>query len=282
MEEKKEVKVSLGTVICIVIIVVLLCVIAGMWYYFTQIKNNDSSNNIVLGGYINNANSSKNEIDILLTEDEYNKQYKNQTTDNSNVLSSSEIEKILAPDNSRFCIENIEKSGDEYIITAYLLEDNSRIISKTEYEKLNNGGEIEFRNEKWKKNNNSQLQMEDGIEIISGNKRLVIIYDENEKEGFLENIAGAASGELCDFSSNTIKFKVSKNILIGGELFTEFKFDNNGNIKAYNASGEEIKNYEGATFDEILNICKTRTGTYQELSAIVRDGKVAAIQFIED
>ena len=53
MGEKKEIKVSLGTVICIVIIILLLCVIGGMWFYYNYIKNNSdkpketASNNII-------------------------------------------------------------------------------------------------------------------------------------------------------------------------------------------------------------------------------------------
>lgn len=40
MGEKKEIKVSLGTVICLFIIVVLVFVIAGLWFYYNPITNN--------------------------------------------------------------------------------------------------------------------------------------------------------------------------------------------------------------------------------------------------
>lgn len=203
----------------------------------------------------------------------------NISTTNSEFLSSSEIEKILGPDDAFFCIENIEKSGEEYVITAYMLEDE-RKITKEEYNKVLNGGEIEFRNLKWKKDNNTQIQIEDGMVIKSGEKQLAIIKEEGIY--VFENIAGAKAGGLRDYSGNSIKFKVAKDILISGMLFTELKYDNNGKIKAYNASGEEIKNYKGITFDELLNKSKTRTGTYEECKAMVRNGKVDAIRFLED
>ena len=116
--------------------------------------------------------------------------------------------------------------------------------------------------------------------IKSGEKQLAIIKEEGIY--VFENIAGAKAGGLRDYSGNSIKFKVAKDILISGMLFTELKYDNNGKIKAYNASGEEIKNYKGITFDELLNKSKTRTGTYEECKAMVRNGKVDAIRFLED
>lgn len=60
MEEKKEIKVSLGTVICIVIIFLLLMIIGGMYVYYNYIANDSK---IILedgNNFINNANQNSN------------------------------------------------------------------------------------------------------------------------------------------------------------------------------------------------------------------------------
>ena len=45
MKEKKSVKISLGTIICIVIIFLLLCVIGSMWYYNSYERENNTEIN---------------------------------------------------------------------------------------------------------------------------------------------------------------------------------------------------------------------------------------------
>jgi hypothetical protein len=49
MEEKKEIKISLGTVICIIIIIILLLTIGGIYYYYNYVTDKtqmNESNNI--------------------------------------------------------------------------------------------------------------------------------------------------------------------------------------------------------------------------------------------
>lgn len=62
MGEKKEIRVSLGTVICIVIITFLLSVIGLMWYYYNyvvdKVPTNESASNVV---DTNNTENSKDE-----------------------------------------------------------------------------------------------------------------------------------------------------------------------------------------------------------------------------
>lgn len=65
MEEKKTIKVSLATVICIVIIFILLFVIGGMWYYYNFIQksnNNQNQQNIISTNNIE-KNVNNNEIE---------------------------------------------------------------------------------------------------------------------------------------------------------------------------------------------------------------------------
>ena len=67
MDEKKSIKVSLGTVICIFIIFILIIVICGMYFYYNNKNNtvvsNDKENNvvenIVSNGKENNLSSEK-------------------------------------------------------------------------------------------------------------------------------------------------------------------------------------------------------------------------------
>ena len=207
------------------------------------------------------------------------------------ILSEDEIQNILGEKGSMFCITDIEKNEKEYLVTAYI-EDEVRNISKTEFEKLEKGEEIEFRKSKWKKENNSQLENEIGkglkpteVAVIiksENDERLLLEYDKNLETGFIENIAGARTGGLRDFSKEPIKFYVYKNVLVGGMTFSEFRYDENGEIKAFDYIGEEIENYKGITMEELLNICKTRAGSYLECIAFVKEGRIDAIQFMED
>ena len=199
-----------------------------------------------------------------------------ESTSQEGLLSKSEITSILGPDEATFCIENIDKSDNDYIITATMLEDQPRKLSKVEYEDLINGKEIKFRNQNWKKSS------EDGyfIYIKSGEDSLSVA--KNEKT--LHNVAGAAS-ELRDYSNKIIKFKVSKDILIGS-YFANFKYDKNGKIRAYGEKDTdkeniEITNFESMSFEKLLEDSKGCKGTYDECIAYVKSGVVGAIKIFE-
>ena len=58
MEEKKTVKVSLGTIICLIIIVILVIALGGMYYYYNFIKKDNSTN-----ANTNSINTIANESD---------------------------------------------------------------------------------------------------------------------------------------------------------------------------------------------------------------------------
>lgn len=188
------------------------------------------------------------------------------------LLSKSEINSILGPDEATFCIENIEKSGDDYIITATMLNNQPRKISNEEYKDLLNGKEIKFRNQNWKMSSSDDYF----IYIKSGKDTLTVL--KNEKT--LSNVAGVAS-ELRDYSNKIIKFKVSKDILIG-EFWSSFKYDENGQIKAYRINDDEIiTNFESMSFERLLDISKGCKGTYDECIAYVKNGVVGAIKIFE-
>ena len=192
------------------------------------------------------------------------------------LLSKSEITSILGPDEATFCIENIEKSGNDYIITANMLENQPRKVSNAEYKDLINGKEITFRNQSWKMSGEDDYY----IFIKSGEDSLTVLKD-NKTFG---NVAGAAS-ELSDYSNKIIKFKVSKDILIGA-FFANFKYDKNGQIKAYgekstDEENTELINFESMSFERLMELSKGCKGTYDECIAYVKNGVVGAIKIFE-
>ena len=278
MEEKKSIKVSLGTVVCIFIIIVLVIGIAIMYVQNDKrVKELETQKTILesqkdtLVEKLNTVQESNEKIINELNKQETlisteSKEDETKASNNS-ILSNTEIQKTLGPDDALFCIEDITKSGDEYIITAYMLEKQPRKISTEEYNDLKNGKEIQFRNQKWKINSANEL--------VSGEDKLSLNSDKT-----IGNIAGAVA-KLCDYSSNKISFKVSKNILIG-RYWTTFKYDNNGNISAYSIdTNEKVKDFESISFDTLKELSKGCKGTYDQCEAYVKNGIVGAIKIFE-
>ena len=186
------------------------------------------------------------------------------------LLSKAEVQSVLGTDGAVFCIENIDKDENEYIITATMLEKEPRMFSDSEIEELKNGKKIEFRGQKWKLKNEN----EDVIEIESDDDALML----DKTQRTLLNVAGVAR-DLCDYSEQKIKFKVSNDILIG-TFWSNFKYDENGNKKAYGLGEfeEEITDYKGISFEQLQEFSKGCKGTYDECIAYVKDGVVGAIR----
>lgn len=283
MEEKKSIKVSLGTTICIIIIVLLFSAL-GVVYYLGFIKNNQTINDlelekvalenekIELEKQVNTLQDINNKIKLELNDNENTTEEQTieikEDSSNISILSKSEIQSILGPDEATFCIENIEKSGQDYIITANMLNNEGRVLTEAEYKDLLNGKEIVFRNQKWKLNDSE----ENFVYIKSDNDTLAV--DKSTKT--IGNIAGVGA-ELCDYSGQKIKFKASKDILIGA-FFSTFKYDNNGVIAAYDENDEKIENFQGLTFERLLELSEGCNGTYDECVAYVKNGEVGAIK----
>lgn len=280
MDEKKSIKVSLGTVICIFIIIVLI-VALGVVYYMGFVKNNEKisqleDQTIALQKEINVLQEAKNTTQIQEKEKETETNTVTENNSEDSLLSKAEIQSILGPNEATFCIENIEKSGNDYIISATMLENQPRALSKAEYEDLINGKEITFRNQNWKMSSSDDYF----LTIKSGEDTLTV-----SKEGkTFGNIAGVAAA-LCDYSNQKIKFKVSKDILIGA-FWANFKYDKNGQIKAYEMEGtveedKEITNFESLSFERLQELSVGCKGTYDECVAYVKNGVVGAIKIFE-
>lgn len=280
MDEKKSIKVSLGTVVYIFIVVVLIIAL-GVVYYMGFVKNNEKisqleEQNVALQKEINILQEAKNTAQIQKNEKQMETNTVTENNSEDSLLSKSEIQSILGPNEATFCIENIEKSGNDYIISATMLENQPRTLSKAEYEDLINGREITFRNQNWKMSSSDDYF----IFIKSGEDILAVSKDEKT----FGNIAGVVA-LLRDYSNQKIKFKVSKDILIGG-FWANFKYDKNGQIKAYEMDGvvegdKEITNFESLSFERLQELSEGCQGTYDECVAYVKNGVVGAIKIFE-
>lgn len=240
MEEKK--RISSGTVICLVIII-LLIVALGVLYYIGIVKNNERINEL----------------------------------EKTQLTNSVDVENKLGQGESYFCIDDITKNSDKYVVTAYLLKKEPTNISKSQFEAVINGSEIEFRNLKWKFEKYAEDGSKETIYIKSNEGTLLALrYRYKTNEGYFENVAGAAVGGLRDYSTEKIKFEIDKDILIIGAS-SECKYDENGNIKEYDSNGMEVLE-NTYSISDLQKWSKEQTGTYEECKAYIKDGKVDAIQ----
>ena len=269
--EKNSTKMSLATAVCIIIIFLLIVALIFV-YLQNEKRTKDLEDKIALLESQQTVVPNDTNTDNITIEEkiqEIEGKNDNNTNAEYKLLTSAEIDEILKPDAATFCIEDIKQSGDDYIIYAIMLEDTPRKLTDAEYNSLLNGGKIEFRNQKWEMSSDNEYDVwiKSGESVLSVNKDTKII----------ENSAGAVA-RLCDYSEQKIAFKVSKDILIGA-FFSEFKYDANGEIHAYLESSEEmIDDFEGMSFERLLEISIGGTGYYDECVAYVRNGVVDAIR----
>ena len=148
-KEKKEIKLRLSTVILLFIVFILIIAL-GIVYYLGFLKDKANTNNTL-------ANVSEEKIADTnqaekLTDEEAKKieEEKNESKQNDGFLTEEEINQKLGIEDKRFIIESIDKDGNEYIVTAYFLDKEPRVITKSEYNNILNGGTIEFRHNKYK------------------------------------------------------------------------------------------------------------------------------------
>ena len=134
--EKKEIKISLGTVICIFIIVVLLVVIGIM---YLKMKNMDSKDTVIKQEEIMNDNDTKineastirNKIrEYILTEfgpkgnmeDVTINEVNTKNEDNSNLIYGSCIYSIILKDPNKLTMEGSKSSVDKLEGNVYTLD----------------------------------------------------------------------------------------------------------------------------------------------------------------
>lgn len=240
MENKGKISISLGTVICLVIIVILIIALVGVVCYNWN-KNEDKT--------INDVNHKTE--NILFEAEEINQENKENKKDENEVA----IEKI-SKENTYFIIDKIEPKDDKYEITAYILEKEIKTFTQEEYNQILKGKEIEFRNKMWKYDQtySNSFQSDNITTIKSGDSRLVLYFDKEEKVYFLENIAGAKTGGLSDIVKQSIEFEVDE----------DFYFCDEGTI-------EDLITWISNDY---------KSGSYEECWATVRNGKIVGIQIM--
>lgn len=282
MEENKEIKVRLSTVIYLFIILVLV-VALGVTYYLGFVKDDNSDNMI----------SKENNIYVneQVTETNNNIEEKVENNGNEqdlNKYKGNEAINIIAKEDTRFVINEIKNNGDTYIISANILEKEPRKILEEEYKDILEGQEITFRDIRWKYNKSIDYG-EDAIFLKSlkdyNNNQAteVIALQSSDNEGirYFTNIAGVSSN-LCDYSGVKVEFEVSKDIKVC-KFWGEFEYVN-GKLVYRSVENEDIETTSQTidTLIEILNNNEPGThGTYEECIAYVSNGNVDAIQIFE-
>lgn len=282
MEENKEIKVRLSTVIYLFIILVLV-VALGVTYYLGFVKDDNSDNMI----------SKENNIYVneQVTETNNNIEEKVENNGNEqdlNKYKGNEAINIIAKEDTRFVINEIKNNGDTYIISANILEKEPRKILEEEYKDILEGQEITFRDIKWKYNKSidygEDIIFLKSLKDYNNNQATeVIALQSSDNEGirYFTNIAGVSSN-LCDYSGVKVEFEVSKDIKVC-KFWGEFEYVN-GKLVYRSVENENIETTPQTidTLIEILNNNEPGTyGFYEECIAYVSNGNVDAIQIFE-
>lgn len=275
--EKKEIKIGLGTFI--LLIVILIVAIGGCVYLF--LNKDKSEGNIAINEVESKEVIEQNTENNVNTSNTTNTSSSTNTTvktkqEDKDIVSGTRLQSLLGPDDAWFCIKEGKKDGDDYIITAAMLNDERRIVTEEEYEDILKGENFEFRGLKWSLV--ASPSYDRIITIESGEKRLNIMQDDDGTY-FIQNIAGVATTGLRDLSNNTFKFKVSEDVNIY-QFFAEFEYNEDGDLKVLDIEGNEMTKKPDTTVNELLQMAKRNSGTYEECRAFVKDGVVEAIQIL--
>ena len=140
MEEKKSVKVSLGTVICICIIILLIIALLGMWYYYNKNDNNEIKQ---INEYIEDSNTttritteeevSKSNLNNSFNEGTYSYSNSNTSSMEGNIRNAM-MQRKISFSNNKFTA-NI---GDFTIKGDYEILDNKEIKCNIKKSVFNN------------------------------------------------------------------------------------------------------------------------------------------------
>lgn len=229
-------------IIIIIILSLMICILGAKIYYDIR-KRNDIK---VDDSFQNSNQNESNKLDINLLE------------------------------NNIFVIDKIKNKDDKFELTAYLLEDDSRIFSKEECDNIKSGKNFIFRNASWKYVADSVM----GDTIIQTNNdaiRLKLTSDNINETCYLENTAGIKVFGLRDYSDKKIVLEVDNNLLIGTTNVKIVK-DDKDNLKVLSDQGEVSKK----TLPTIIEYQKymnsgALAGSYGECTAIIINKKVVAI-----
>ena len=287
MEEKKEIKVKLSTVVYLFIILVLT-ISLGVVYYLGFVKEDNANNEIVNGEVTEKNNISVNEQVIEVNNNVEEKIENKESERNLNKYKGKEAINMIAKEETKFVIDEIKNNGNTYIITAYILEEQPREILEVEYKNILKGQEIVFRNVKWKyyESEGEDIYLKSTQEYNNNESHNMIALrkdyeNQDEKTRYFTNVAGVG-GYLSDFSNIKVEFEVSKDIKVCS-FFGEFEYVN-GKLVCKNIDDETIET-TAQTIDTLIDFRNNNEpgtcGTYEECIAYISNGKVDAIKIFE-
>lgn len=128
---KKEVKVSLGTAICIIIIVLLLCVIGGMWYYYNYIEKDNTKTEVISSSKKEDTVAEENKVTKTNTgEEDKTVNQKTQVDNSKNIIMYRYTNIANAKPQVYFWYFDSEKFPD-YYNTTYDIYKNGKKIGTT-------------------------------------------------------------------------------------------------------------------------------------------------------
>ena len=194
MEEKKSVKISLGTVVCLLIIVILLCIIFGMWYYYTHINNNNKQDEPLKNNTTNTIAEQTNKQNDV----EKNQTNKEEQKDNSkNIIMYHDIN--IANAKPKYYIWNFDNEKyPDYYNTTYDIYENGKKIGTTkgtvklaEDEQYNGGKWYYIYYEKYAQDNGfasgNKIFVSCNYNVIPRNYENVTSIPEKIKNNFIDS-----------------------------------------------------------------------------------------------
>lgn len=256
MEDKKTIKVSLGTVICIFIII-LLVIALGIMYYVGFVKNNIKEQNVQPNSY--EQSSSKNNTNTVTSNNENNTITKVAYKEFAVAKSDDKtINYIIAKDEKNNWNEIIEKNQEILICGEY----NNKLYYSDgdglKYIDLNNS---QFSETKWLNYKEYQAYDNGGMEKLAISKATMIddtIYFEyNTSAGGVDSTDGIQTIKITDNSMDNAKQFIAKADMGKWEIdtdnkilyFIEFEHSTAGTLYKYNL----VTNEQSKLFDKVVS-----------------------------
>ena len=263
MEDKKTIKVSLGTVICIFIII-LLVIALGIMYYVGFVKNNINEQNIQPNSY-EQSSSEVNNNNVIINEE--NNTIVKVTYKEFAVAKSDDktINYIIAKDENNNWNEIIEKNKEILICGEY---NNKLYYSDGDGLKYIDLTNSQFAETKWLDYKEYQPYDNGGMEKLAVSKATMIddtIYFEyNTSAGGVDSTDGIQTIKINDNSIDDAKQFIAKADMGKWEIdtdnkilyFIEFQHSTAGTLYKYNLTTNE----QSKIFDKVesFDVCSNK------------------------
>lgn len=231
MEEKKEIKMSLGTTICIFIIILLIIALTGMYLYFNKDSKNNTNNIAKVDEKVELQQQEENKSDTGLKEDIRDYEYKETITLNNK---THEIGFVYEEINSKNQDENFPSEELKIFF------DGKKVKTYTVYR------------ETWEKQENPEIQIIEGEDnrqyaiIVVGNINPVSIeykFDFINDNGEIIGLADYNGGTSMIYKGKELSYKINKTNM---EIYKPIMIGESGNdfvIKYVLRVGNNFVNY---------------------------------------